>query len=69
MKVLELIKILLYFVVAQRTLPWQLILEAKSVKLPDLPLFVMLVFQNELECQNADGRLEAHLMRFSAVTP
>jgi len=47
----------IYFAIVQGTLPWQLVLEAKSVTLADLTLFVALAFQDGLECRIIDGQL------------
>jgi len=43
------------FPIAQETLPWQPILEAKSVKLAYSPSFIALAFWKQLEYRNADG--------------
>jgi len=47
------------FAIAQATLPWQPILNAKSAKLVQLSSFVVLVFRNELEYRNVDARVKS----------
>jgi len=47
------------FAIAEATLPWQPILEAKSAKLVHLPSFVVLAFRNELEYRNVDVRVKS----------
>jgi len=46
------------FAIGQGTLPWQLILGAKSAKIGDTPSFLGLAFHNGRQDGKADGRVK-----------
>jgi len=47
------------FVIAQKTLPWQPILQAKVAKLADLISFIALAFRNKLQYCNANWHINS----------